>query len=475
MKKIGIISCLLLVSLVTSNSGWLETPTYERPYRNPTHPTIISDEGKEVYITWIVSERNLSSTLNCAKFNDKGEMIQKKVFHWGTATAMSDKKGFATYICYVWGEPLEGYTSLGCLKLDHYLNISTQTILSFSHSGLLGKGEICSGIDANNNIQILLINHDAYYVLLDENGTIQKEFNITSYMRDEINDSLIKINSWTDGSGNLYAVWENDVRDYENLVKKHESKIRYLNLLANGTVKINDTLYNSTTKFLRSGGIVGDSNNHIYIFWEESDKEYWGLYDPTHTYLTKLYPNGTNVYTKEVPTLRVDDVKVDSNNNIHVIGTTGRAGEFPDNDNGVYIKLDTHGNVLLGPTQFTDKVYEQSAKLAVDSNGNVHIVWHGIERVWKRDFMGRIIEPVDYYTVYYSKLDSNGNIIINEMVLDADEKPGAFSPLIIIGIIIVATTAVVISLVVVKILLKCKKRRGTSKTPSVEQKYPPPW
>jgi hypothetical protein len=82
---------------------------------------------------------------------------------------------------------------------------------------------------------------------------------------------------------------------------------------------------------------------------------------------------------------------VDSDNNVHILWTDSRAGNW----NLYYTKLDSNGNILIDDTKITPSACYQftecDRQIAADSQGNMHIVWR----------VGNAI--------YYMKLDNNGN------------------------------------------------------------------
>jgi hypothetical protein len=405
------------------------------------------DSQGNVYISWEFTRREFGYSTGFIKLDNDGDILFSISFDESTPHFLVDSND-NIYPIYIVSA---GQLQMGYIKLSNNGNIIEKKNVSTNNSHIL---HISSVIDANNNLHICSIGSAIYHTIINENGEIINDFNLTPYVKE---NSLNKyLHSVIDVDLNLHVFWDNGVKSYgDDINKKNGSKIYYLKQLSNGTVAINATLTISNTSILRANDVVTDSENNVYIFWDEYSTEPFygpGLHDPIHSYLEKLDFNGSLIYKKEITAMAVTDACMDANNNIHVVGTTGATGGYPDNDNGVYLKLDSDGDVLVGPVQFTNKVMSQSGRLAVDSVGNVHIVWHGKETRWKSYPMTTYEEPVDYYTVYYSKLDSNDNIIIDEKVIDADEKPEdtMFSSLclVMIGIIIVVATVITIVLLV---------------------------
>jgi hypothetical protein len=431
-----------------SFSGCLEEESH--PTKNPQRPLTLIDQKDNIYIRW--------NPQSIKKIDSEGNVLfsNYSMFLIGSIKMLIDSQENLHLIYLKGGE--FGYTKLnneGEIIIP-YKEIQTNN--SEFNQYISGQSEtVDAKIDLNGDIHICSIGKkEVWHTILDEEGHSVKEFNLTNYMGECTQNDIIRIYIDIDVDLNLHVFWDNGVKSYgDDINKKNGSKIYYLKQLSNGTVAINATLTISNTSILRANDVVTDSENNVYIFWDEYSTEPFygpGLHDPIHSYLEKLDFNGSLIYKKEITAMAVTDACMDANNNIHVVGTTGATGGYPDNDNGVYLKLDSDGDVLVGPVQFTNKVMSQSGRLAVDSVGNVHIVWHGKETRWKSYPMTTYEEPVDYYTVYYSKLDSNDNIIIDEKVIDADEKPEdtMFSSLclVMIGIIIVVATVITIVLLV---------------------------
>ncbi|PXF53299.1 MAG: hypothetical protein C4B56_02405 [Candidatus Methanophagaceae archaeon] len=162
--------------------------------------------------------------------------------------------------------------------------------------------------------------------------------------------------------------------------------------------------------------IAVDSNNNVHIVWEDNrDGNYW-------IYYTKLDNQGNTLIddkqilslpfigSNELFTYDAPSIALDSNDNIHLA--------FIDYvDSAIYevfyVKLDNNGTIL-GDIKRVDNnlALKRSPDIAVDSDNNVHIVWE---------------DYTDYPTeVYYSKLDSSGNIIINSERLTYDTKASGF-------------------------------------------------
>ncbi len=94
---------------------------------------------------------------------------------------------------------------------------------------------------------------------------------------------------------------------------------------------------------------------------------------------------------------------MDSNNNVHIAWVDYRDGNYEI----YYTKLDNNGNTLVDDRRLTfDPASSWFPSLAIDSNNNVHIAWGDY-----RDGNSEI---------YYTKLDNNGNTLVDDRRLTFD-------------------------------------------------------
>jgi hypothetical protein len=95
-------------------------------------------------------------------------------------------------------------------------------------------------------------------------------------------------------------------------------------------------------------------------------------------------------------------VAMDSQNNTHLVWSDFRHGP-PEI---YYMKLDPSGNIIVNEKVITDLDAASSnlGDVAVDSADNIHIVWADV----------RDTGPIANIEIYYEKLDSNGNTLVDE-------------------------------------------------------------
>lgn len=127
-------------------------------------------------------------------------------------------------------------------------------------------------------------------------------------------------------------------------------------------------------------------------------------------------------------------IVVDSENNVHIIWGAGDYEEFPTAMTH-YIKLSSNGDILINNTGISS--YEIRPAAGIDSNDNIHIIFHYSEYL-KIDDQGTLLAKKDFlttkgnvdfniaidsnnsihctwlgwgYDTYYAKLDNNGTLL----------------------------------------------------------------
>jgi len=103
----------------------------------------------------------------------------------------------------------------------------------------------------------------------------------------------------------------------------------------------------------------------------------------------------------------------DLQGNAHISWTDNRTGNWEL----YYTKLDGSGNILIGEIQITSGVIGVHTRhsLKTDNSGNVHVVWHD-----RRD---------GNFEIYYTKLNNNGNTLVNDKRITFSDSESAFPSL----------------------------------------------
>ena len=161
------------------------------------------------------------------------------------------------------------------------------------------------------------------------------------------------------------------------------------------------------TPLTSSGGngnpsLARDASNNIHIVWSNNSAE---------IYYTKLDNNGNTLVddlplTINTPGFSVDpDIAIDSQDNLHIVWADER-----DNNQGpeiYYTKLDNNGNTLVNDLRLTFAFWNSfRPALAIDPSDNIHIAWNDDRASsWSTGIR----------ELYYTKLDNNGNTLIDDV------------------------------------------------------------
>ena len=269
-------------------------------------------------------------------------------------------------------------------------------------------------VDTNNNIHITWADYrypsgsynDIYYTKLDNDGnTLVDDTRLTHTDYDSCHSPAIAV----DTNNNVHITWA-DWRDPE---PGPCSEIYYTKLDNDGNTLVDDTRLTHTDYEISSSSpaIAVDTNNNVHITWKD-----W-RHRNNEIYYTKLDNDGNTLVddtrvTTDSASSSSPAIAVDTNNNVHITWWDDRDG----NREIYYTKLDNKGNTLVDDTRLTtDSAWSYYPRIAVDTNNNVHITW--------QDGRGRNLPSG--YEIYYTKLDNNGNTLVDDTRLTADSIASA--------------------------------------------------
>lgn len=173
---------------------------------------------------------------------------------------------------------------------------------------------------------------------------------------------------------------------------------------------------NNSSTYART---VSDSMNNLHIVWVDY------RHGPPELYYMKLDDKG-NIAVDEKLFTDLDaatsyevDVACDSNDYIHVLWSDIRdSGPIP-NIELYYEKLDAMGNTIVDEMRITNAPHNSLyASIAMDSWDNIHVVWS--EEI---NVMSVLQEEI-----YYTKLDNNGNTLVDDMALTGNDGEESLFP-----------------------------------------------
>lgn len=405
MKVIGMLLSLVLITICFSGcispSEFVLSP--EGPTKNPSDPTIGVDLNNNVHIVWMWMA---DSSIWYTKINPDGKTL-------------------------VYNKML------------------------FTSSADLGYPRIM--IDSAGNINLFLLSRGGiHYTKIDNNGNVLINNSFVAFQPTYSKDFGSSSNVWDvliDKNDNIHMLWleENSTGNYS---------CRYIKMNTYGKIVVNVSVENffgdepitlcsgtlTIYHFYLSSAI--DSKNVLHILW---NKGYNTL-------------NSTNYTSGNVnKTLYGDVIKVDSRDNLYIHSSNN------------HTKIDRNGTVLVSDSLSNVSVIQGYPVVIgddgnyiylgengyVDSNNNVHIVSEEVkEKIWEQ---GRHYEPFWFYTIYYSKIDSNGTILVDEMVIDTDGEPSWENPSSPISALLcgVVVCLIVVAVIVVGwFLLRKSGRKG---------------
>jgi hypothetical protein len=173
-----------------------------------------------------------------------------------------------------------------------------------------------------------------------------------------------------DGSGNLYAVWQ----DMDNGV---DWDIFYANSTDGGqswrspTVRINTSSEDQTEPSIA----VDPSTSAIYVAWQDKRGGDWNISFANSTDSGTTWSNPPVQINDDVGTERqgTPDITVDSFGAIHAVWEDKRWGDWD-----IFYSKSTDGGFTWSPNKkVSDTTANQrSPSIAVDSSGNPYAVWH---------------------------------------------------------------------------------------------------
>jgi hypothetical protein len=201
----------------------------------------------------------------------------------------------------------------------------------------------------------------------------------------------------SDSHSNVHFVY----REKDDLERDN---IWYVRVDSSGLITIPPKQIIDTDVWSRYCNIVVDSRDHVHIFWREVGST--GYYE---VWYTKLDTTGATLIAPKMVVAAKGTIMdwllpaagVDHNDNLHLVWD-----QSDDNSELHYTKLDNEGNILVEDIYLSWQGYDaREQALAVDAWGNVYVVWAG----------GPGSPPS--YELTYSKLDNDGNILIDQLSL----------------------------------------------------------
>jgi len=207
-----------------------------------------------------------------------------------------------------------------------------------------------------------------------------------------------------DSQGNLHIVF-NDFRH-------GPPELYYMKVDNEGNILINETTLTTLDSISsRLGDCACDSLDNIHIVWDDTRDS--GPIPNMEIYYMKLDSMGNKLIDETRITnfphnSLYPSITTDSSDNVHIVWCEEVNIHNVLQEEIFYTKLDNDGNTLVNDMALTESDGEESLfpDIEADSNGNIHVVW-----LDDRNETG----TTQCQDVYYTKLDNNGNTIIDDI------------------------------------------------------------
>ena len=181
-------------------------------------------------------------------------------------------------------------------------------------------------------------------------------------------------------------------------------------------------------KCYRKPKLAVDDSNYLHIVYHSYMREvsYFKV-DPYRDDLDGDEADPANIIVVEPTIVSVDDdvqsvaPAIAAGSAVHIVW---RDGSYDEQGAIWYTKLDEDGNVLIAPVMLTDQVmfpdYSNEPSIAVDSQGNVHIVWN--------DYWETSSTEIAYMLVD----GSDGSVLIDKTLLTPDDDEKGRRPMVVV-------------------------------------------
>jgi len=222
-------------------------------------------------------------------------------------------------------------------------------------------------IDSNNNLHVVWHdwtpgNPEIYYKRSTDGGSTWSPTKRLTWNSSSSRYPAIAI----DSNNNLHVVWEDSIPG--------NSEIYYKRSTDGGST------WGATKRLTwTSGGsydqaMAIDSNNNLYVVWEDSTPGNYEIYYKMSTDGGSTW-GATKRLTWTSGSSYEPAIAIDSNNNVHVVWHDLTPGNAE-----IYYKMSTDGGSTWGATKRLTWTSGDSAypAIAIDSNNNVHVVWHDL-------------------------------------------------------------------------------------------------
>ena len=316
-------------------------------------------------------------------------------------------KKFLIVLCFAFGLVCDGgQISVNTAQAEIWETLVNDARLTSADS--FRSHDPSLGVDSAGNVHIAWMderdgNWDIYYTKLDNDGNaLANDIRLTS-----ANIRSVVPRLEVDGSDNIHIVWH-DQRDGND-------EIYYTKLDNDGNTIVDDRRLTYDSRFSAAVVLGVDNTDNVHAVWYDQRNVIGEIY------YTKLDNSGnTIVDDRRLTSVSAESdwpiLGLDNSGNVHIVWSDMRDGNWEI----YYTKLDNNGNTIVDDRRLTNDnaiSYNGHPKLGVDSTGNVHIAW--------------MDERDGNWEIYYTKLDNNGNTVVDDRRLTYDSSDSQFSSLVV--------------------------------------------
>lgn len=182
----------------------------------------------------------------------------------------------------------------------------------------------------------------------------------------------VNVSSTVDSHGDMHVVWE----DY----RSGNGDVYYVKLDADGNKLTNDAKISNDSAYSRHPSVAVDSTGHIYVVWESEENDSAELYFAKLWYYAgniTFQENGLQVSDANPANSTEPDIAVCVDGSIALVWTDARQDSGDGNLEIYYKRLSPSGFPLTLDTRVTRDVgISERPNLDIDGAGRIHVVWY---------------------------------------------------------------------------------------------------
>ena len=184
--------------------------------------------------------------------------------------------------------------------------------------------------------------------------------------------SSVNVSSVVDDDGNMHVVWED--------FRSGNGDVYYVKLDSDGNKLTNDAKISNDSALSRHPSVTVDESDHIYVVWESEENDSAELYFAKLWYYAgniTFEENGLRVSDADPANSTEPEIDVCSDGSLAVVWTDGRDDSGDGNLEIYYKRLSSSGAAMTADVRVTnDFGISERPRVDIDAAGNIHIVWY---------------------------------------------------------------------------------------------------